>query len=61
MACTDKSWQYGIRSSNPADQDQKIYGGFITVRTPSSLPEDLECLIVIWASVSTKNISIKLH
>ena len=23
MACTDKSWQYGIRSSNPADQGQK--------------------------------------
>ncbi len=32
----------------------KIYGGFIVVRTPSKLPEDLECLIAIWASVSSK-------
>ncbi|GEM_PF-604078 len=54
MACTDKPWQYGIRSPNPTDIGQKIYGGFITVRTPPFLPKDLECLIVIWASVSSK-------
>lgn len=53
MACTDKPWQYGI-SSNPIEAGQKIYGGFITVRTPPFLPEDLECLIVIWASVSSE-------
>ncbi len=47
MTCTDKSWQYGIRSPNPIEDGQKIYGGFIVVRTPPSLPEDLECLIVM--------------
>ncbi|WP_218777999.1 hypothetical protein [Thermococcus litoralis] len=52
MPCTDRPWQYGIRSPNPSD---KIYGGFIQVKTPPILPEDLNCLIVIWASLSTSS------
>ncbi len=54
MTCTDKPWQYGIRSPDPTKAGQRIYGGFITVRTPPILPEDLDCLIAIWASVSSK-------
>ncbi|WP_461863175.1 hypothetical protein [Thermococcus sp.] len=33
---------------------QKIYGGFISVRTPPTLPDDLNCLIAIWVSLSSR-------
>lgn len=51
--CAGTPWQYGVRSPDPRRSGQKIYGGFITVRTPPSLPS-LDCLTVIWVSVSSK-------
>lgn len=52
--CTTKPWQYGIRSPEPRKVGKRIYSGFITVRTPSILPEDLDCLIAIWVSVFSR-------
>ncbi|BCU71048.1 hypothetical protein KN1_23450 [Stygiolobus caldivivus] len=52
--CSDKPWQYGIRSPNPSHVTQKIYNFFIIARTPLSLPEDLQCPIDIWTSISSK-------
>lgn len=54
MKCTDKPWQYGIQSPNPLSIGQRVYGASILVRTPPKLPEDLECLVVIWPSISSR-------
>ena len=45
-------WTYGVSSPNPKDYDIDIYGEFVLVRASSQLPE-LNCLVVIWASVSS--------
>jgi len=55
MLCTDKPWQYGIKSPRPSEVGKKIYGVFIIVRTPPKLPEDLNCLFVIWPALYSKN------
>jgi len=51
LACSNCSWQYGVQSPSPSGT---LYGGFVRVKMPSSLPS-LNCLYVIWASVSSAN------
>ncbi len=48
----DCPWTYGVSSPDPQSYGINIYGGFILVRTPPTLPK-LNHLVVIWASVSS--------
>ena len=54
MLYLECSWIYGVESPRIAEAGKPVYGGFIRVKTPSKLPEDLECLIALWVSLSTE-------